>query len=97
MDEVIGMYSPYHEMDVRQFCDKITERYRLANPETNMKRLRKAAGLTQNELAKESQIPLRTIQQYEQRQKDINRAQVQYLIMLSRVLCCAPEDLVEKV
>ncbi len=97
LDEIIGLYSPYHEMDIRQFCDKMTGLYRHKHPETNLKRLRQVARLTQNELAEQSQIPLRTIQQYEQRQKDINKAQVQYLIMLSRVLCCEPDDLVEKV
>jgi len=36
-------------------------------------------------------------QQYEQRQKNINKAQVEYLLMLAQALCCRVEDLVEKV
>lgn len=36
------------------------------------------------------------IQQYEQRQKDINHAGADYVIQLSKVLCCRPEDLVEQ-
>lgn len=44
-----------------------------------------------------SGVPLRTIQQYEQRQKNINKAQVEYLLMLAQALCCRIEDLVEKV
>ena len=44
-----------------------------------------------------SGIPLRTIQQYEQRQKNINKAQAEYLVALARVLCCEVEDLMEKV
>lgn len=95
--EVIALYSPYHEMDVRQFCDKMTELCRKRKPETNLKRLRKTLGITQKELAEQSGVPLRTLQQYEQRQKDINKAQAEYLIALSKVLNCAPEALIEKI
>lgn len=97
VSEIITLYSPYHEMDIRQFCDKMTELYKSRKPETNLKRIRKLVGLTQSELAEQCEIPLRTIQQYEQRQKDINKARGEYLIVMSRVLNCLPEDLVEKV
>ena len=63
--------------------------------ETNLKQLRKRAGLGQSELAEASGVPLRTIQQYEQRQKSINNAQAQYLIMLAQTLYCTAEDLIE--
>jgi hypothetical protein len=29
IDEIRLMYSPYHEMDIRQFCDKMNEVYQL--------------------------------------------------------------------
>lgn len=67
-----------------------------AKPETNLKLFRQNAGLSQRELAEQSGVPLRTIQQYEQRQKNINKAQAEYLVMLSRALCCVVEDLMEK-
>lgn len=67
-------------MDIRQFVDKMNE----------------LVGLNQRELAELSGVPLRTIQQYEQRQKDINKAQAQYLVMLAQVLCCDMRDLMEK-
>lgn len=95
--EIMALYSPYHEMDIRQFSDKMNALYRTAKAETNLKLLRKKAGLSQRELSEVSGVPLRTIQQYEQRRKNINKAQAEYLIMLSRVLCCACEDLIEKV
>ena len=38
--EVRLLYTPYHEMDVRQFADKMNELYRAAKPETNLKALR---------------------------------------------------------
>ena len=97
MKRIVQMYSPYHEMDIRQFCDKMNELYRTAQPETNLKALRQWANLSQRELAEQSGVPLRTIQQYEQRQKSINKAQAEYLLMLARTLCCDMEDLLEKI
>ena len=32
--EILKLYSPYHEMDIRQFVDKMNILYRLAKPET---------------------------------------------------------------
>ena len=95
--EILALYSPYHEMDIRQFVDKMNALYMAAKPETNLKLMRQKAGLCQRELAELSGVPIRTIQQYEQRQKNINKAQAEYLVMFSRVLCCEVEDLMEKV
>ncbi|MBM6723298.1 helix-turn-helix transcriptional regulator [Pseudoflavonifractor phocaeensis] len=97
IQDILRLYSPYHEMDIRQFCDKMNELYRTAKPETNLKSLRQKAGFSQRELAELSGVPVRTIQQYEQRQKNINKAQTEYLVMLAQALCCGVEDLMEKV
>lgn len=94
--DVMALYSPYHEMDIRQFVDKMNALYKAAKPETNLKLLRQKAGLSQRELAELSGVPIRTIQQYEQRQKNINKAQAEYLVMLSKDLYCEVEDLMEK-
>ena len=93
--DIIALYSPYHEMDIRQFVDKMNALYKAAKPETNLKLLRKISGLSQRELAEQSGVPLRTIQQYEQHRKDINKAQAEYLVMFAKVLCCRVEDLIE--
>ena len=92
-----SLYEPYHEMDIRQFCDKMNELRLTAKSETNLKLFRQNVGLSQRELAEQSGVPLRTIQQYEQRQKNINKAQGEYLVMLSRALYCRVEDLMEKI
>lgn len=97
LDDIIRMYSPYHEMDIRHFCDRMNELYRAANPLAKLKQLRQRAGLSQSELAEASGVPVRTIQQYEQRQKSINKAQAEYLMMLARALHCNAEDLIEPV
>lgn len=94
--EILKLYSPYHEMDIRQFCDKMNELYRKAKPETNLKTIRINRDFSQRELSELSGVPLRTIQQYEQRQKSINKASAEYLVMLSKALFCSVEDLMEK-
>ena len=97
ISDILDLYYPYHEMDIRQFADKMNELYLAAKPDTNLKILRRQAGLSQRQLAELSGVPLRTIQQYEQRQKNINKAQAEYLMCLSHTLCCRVDDLVEKV
>ncbi|MBD5528961.1 MAG: helix-turn-helix domain-containing protein [Lachnospiraceae bacterium] len=94
--DIMALYSPYHEMDIRQFTDKMNELYRAAKPETNLKLRRQNIGLTQRELSQLAGVPIRTIQQYEQRQKNINKAQAEYLVMLARALYCEVTDLLDK-
>lgn len=93
--DIQALYSPYHEMDIRQFGDRMEELYRLAQPETKLKWLRQRAGVSQGQLAQLSGVPVRTIQQYEQRQKNINKAQAEYLVALAKVLSCNVVDLIE--
>jgi len=95
--KIVEMYDVYHEMDIMQFVDKMNELYRQKNPDTNLKRMRTERGFSQSELADLSEVPLRTIQQYEQRQKNINKAQAVYLIKLSKALFCDIEDLIEHI
>lgn len=95
--DVMSLYNPYHEMDIRQFADKMIELYKSAKPDTNLKIIRIRLNLTQKELSDISGVPVRTIQQYEQRQKNINKAQTEYLVMLSKALSCKVEDLLEYV
>lgn len=94
---ILRLYSPYHEMDIRQFVDKMNELYLEAKKETNLKIRRKELGLSQSRLAELTGIPVRTIQQYEQRQKNINKAQAEYLVALACVLYCEVEELLQKV
>lgn len=95
LSTIRSLYSPYHEMDIRQFTDKMTELYQNAKKESNLKIYRQRAGLTQKQLSEFSGIPLRTIQQYEQQQKNLSKAQAAYLIKLSQLLSCKPQELLE--
>ena len=90
------MYSPYHEMDIRQVVDSIEKLILNKGKETNLKRRRKQLGYSQSVLAEKTGIPVRTIQQYEQRQKDINMASAERLMRLAKRLYCRPENLMEE-
>ena len=90
------MHTPYHEMDIRLFCDEMDRRMKSCNAaETRLGYYRKKLGMSQRQLAEAAEIPVRTIQQYEQRQKDINRAQSAYVLRLSKVLGCSQQELSE--
>ena len=94
--ELEQMYYTLHEADISKFVDVINERMLEYFPETNLKRIRTAYGITQAELAKMSDVSLRSIQMYEQRNKDINKASVETIHSLAKVLGCTIEDLIEK-
>ena len=91
--EILSMYNPYHEMDITQFCEHMEELFNSRNPVSNLKRLRLNAKLSQSQLSKISGIPLKTIQQYEQKQKNIAAAKAETVIILSKILSCSVEDL----
>ena len=97
VSEVLNMYSPFHEMDISQFCDKMLELYNKRKNNTNLKKLRLGAELSQSQLAEISDIPLRTIQQYEQNQKNINAAKAETVVKLAKALNCTVEALMEAV
>ncbi|MCR5234851.1 MAG: helix-turn-helix transcriptional regulator, partial [Lachnospiraceae bacterium] len=95
-DDLLNMYYTLHEADISKFTDIADERIREYFRETNLKRIRTAYGCTQAALAEESGTTLRSIQMYEQRQKDINKARAETLYRIAKVLGCSMEDLIEK-
>lgn len=93
--EVLAFYSPYHEMDISKFCDKMIELYNNRKLYANLKKFRLAAGFSQGELAEISGVPVRTIQQYEQSQKNINAAKAETVVKLAKSLNTTVENLLE--
>lgn len=93
--DIRNMYDKYHEMDIRHFAERMDQMCHEIRRETRLKKYRTLIGLSQSELAKKTDIPVRTIQQYEQRQKNINKAQAEYLVRLAKCLYCEPSDLLE--
>lgn len=57
--------------------------------------IRKTTKLTQQELSERAGVSLRSIQLYEQREKNINRAQARTVDKLAKTLGCRMEDLLE--
>lgn len=95
-EDMVGLYATLHEASVEKFASVLDEKVRAAYPETNLKRIRTAYGCSQRELSKMSGVSLRSIQMYEQRNKDINKAQSDSLYRLAKALGCTMEDLLEE-
>ena len=66
-----------------------------AKRKTKLFEIRKARGFTQQQLSDASGVKLRMIQLYEQKQNDINKAQVNVVIALAKALGCEVADLLE--
>jgi len=95
MEYLLQLYPTLHEADITKFvdiADRLVKR-NTADDATNLQIIRKAAGMTQKSLADDSGVSLRMIQLYEQKNKDINKAQAITLSKLARVLGCVVEDL----
>ena len=97
LSEIINMYNPYHEMDVSKFIADLDKLITKKNMESKLKTIRQAHGLSQSQLAKLSKVNLRSIQMYEQKQNDIDKAQANTLFALAKALNCNIEELLENV
>ena len=95
-EDMQKMYYTLHEADITKFVEIADQLMKDHFTETNLKRIRTAYGCTQAELAKRSGVSLRSIQMYEQRNKDINKASVETVHSLAKVLGYTIEDLVER-
>ena len=89
------MYKVFHEAPDERFASVADEIIKEKNSDTRLKRIRSAYGCSQSRLAKLSGVGLRSIQMYEQRKKNINRAEAESVLRLSRALGCEMEDIFE--
>jgi transcriptional regulator with XRE-family HTH domain len=62
---------------------------------TNLQKLRKAAGLSQSQLARAAGVPVRTLQELEAGRKNINKSAVITVLRLADVLGCNIRDILE--
>ena len=97
LSDIINMYNPYHEMDVKRFIEDLNKLIANKEVESKLKTIRLKNGLSQSKLAKLANVKLRSIQMYEQKQNDIDKAQANTLFSLARVLNCNIEDLLEEI
>jgi len=95
ISEVVASYSPYHEMDVSRFCEHLDDLYRAAHPESRLKEARERRVMTQEALSTVSGVPLRMIQHYEQRRKNLGKAAFDTVFRLAQALHVHPQSIVE--
>ena len=95
-EDLQKMYYTLHEADITKFVDIVDSKIKEYFSETNLKRIRTAYGFTQAELAERSGVSLRSIQMYEQRNKNINKASADTLYRFAKALGCTMEDLIER-
>ena len=92
---LLAKYAVYHEMDIARFTDDFMLELKAVPVEPNLRRIRRAIGYSQADLARKSGVNVRNIQLYEQRVQDINRASAATLADLAHCLSCSIEDLME--
>ncbi|MDR0831884.1 MAG: helix-turn-helix transcriptional regulator [Bacillales bacterium] len=91
-NELYELYPTLHEVDMTKAIEVI--RKRISIP-TKLQTFRKSKGLSQAQLALLSGVSLRSIQMYEQRFKDINKASGDTLRALAKILLCSIEEIFE--
>ena len=89
--EIIGLYGILHEADIQKSYEVMDAHF--AAGESRLKAVRKKCGLTQDALAKASDVPVNTIRAYERKSKDLNKAQADIIMRLTRALRCEISDL----
>lgn len=97
MQEILNLYPTLHEANEDKFVDVLNSRIKNKVKTTRLQQLRKNCGLSQKELAEKSGVNLRTLQQYELKTKDINKASASSVYALAKILNCEVEDLLEMI
>lgn len=94
--ELDAMYPRFHEMPEDRFVENLQLMLEQSESrETKLAQFRRLRAYSQKMLAEKSGVSLRAIQQYEQRQKNINKAAAEAVAALAECLECRVEDLLE--
>jgi len=96
-DYLLHLYPTLHEADITKFIEIANNliNKRKEDNITKLKKIRTAAGISQRDLAEASGVSIRMIQLYEQKNRDINKAQATTLEKIARTLGCGIKDLME--
>lgn len=92
-DELLGLYGTLHEADIQKSYEVLDRHFE--NSESKLKTARRKCGITQEQLAEASGVSLNTIRAYERKSKDLNKAQFDIVVRLSKALKCDLSDLME--
>ena len=93
--ELLSLYYPFHLMSEDKFVEFLSTAIKVRKGKTNLEIYRREAKLSRSELSEKSGVPLRMIEHYEQRVKNINKANAEYLVSLAKALFVSPESLLE--
>ena len=92
--DLLNMYPALHTASEDKAVEVLMDLYNSRNATNRLQAYRKGLGMTQAELAADSGVNLRTLQQYESGAKSISKASAESVIALATVLHCRVEDLV---
>ena len=92
-DELIGLYGTLHEADVQKSYEVLDAHFE--KRESKLKTVRKYCGLTQEALSAESGVSLNTIRAYDRKSKDLNKAQFDIIMKLTKTLKCEVSELLD--
>ena len=95
ISELASMYNPFHQLPDDKFVDFIITAIKVRKGKTNLEIFRREANLSRSELSAKSGVPLRMIEHYEQRVKNINKANSEYLLALAKALYVDVDSLLE--
>ena len=95
MREILHLYPTLHEVSEDRAVDTLNNIILKKALPTRLQARRKNSQLTQRKLSELSGVSIRTIQQYEERSRDINKAAGATLRLLAQALSCRIEDLLE--
>ncbi len=92
--DLLKMYPIYHEMDIEKFVVDMDKKLAAYYAVTALRRYREMRGLSQRDLSVKADVPIRQIQLFEQRQRDITKAQAVTVYKLSKALGCEVRELI---
>ncbi len=92
---LLKLYSTLHEVSEEKCVEVLDKIMASEEKASRLQQIRENRGLSQRELSEKAEVNIRTLQQYEIKAKDINKAAASTLLALSRVLGCGMEDIME--
>lgn len=95
VENLRDLYPGLHEAPEDKAVDVFASIYQAQKNLTKLYKFRKIKNYSQAKLAEKSGVSLRSLQMYEQRRKNINKASFESVYALSRALNVRPENLYE--
>lgn len=92
MEEYVNRFAVTTEEERVSMCDEILKGF--GGP-VRIQVMRKACGFSQRQLSEAAGVNIRTLQQYEIKSKDINKAAASTVLELAKTMGCTARDLME--